>query len=333
MINPQYNNRQIAYWLLICAMFIISMIALGGATRLTNSGLSMVEWHPVSGIIPPLSEAAWQLEFSNYMNSPEYIYVNNGMSLGEFKGIFLLEYLHRALGRVVGVVFLLPLFYFRFTGQIDNKYSLRLLAIFCLGFLQGIMGWYMVKSGLVKDPHVSHFRLAFHLLMAALIYSLIIWEYFKYTVQHNIRDRKFRRLSTGLAAIVICQLFCGALVAGLKAGLVYNEFPLMGGEFIPRELYIVSVNGWLYNPEIVQFFHRIIAYIVTIYSLLLIKRLMELGCYRESKLLGAILFTQLVLGVLTLLAMVPVTLGVLHQLGGIALLTVVVYLIYCSEGS
>jgi heme A synthase len=231
------SDRAIAWWLLVCCALVFAMVVLGGVTRLTGSGLSMVNWKPVSGVLPPLSRAAWEREFEHYRQTPEYKYVNKGMSLSEFKGIFWFEYAHRVLGRLIGVVFLLPFLYFLLRRRIEASLVPKLAVMFVLGGLQGLLGWYMVKSGLVDDPHVSQYRLAAHLGLAVLIYAFMLWT--ALGILRSDEDSGSRGSSSFstytliLTIAVFVVMMSGAFVAGLKAGFSYNTFPLMAGQWIP----------------------------------------------------------------------------------------------------
>lgn len=235
------DTRVITKWLLLTCIMVIAMIIVGGITRLTGSGLSIVEWRPVTGILPPFSYDAWQDEFAKYQLCPEYNAVNYGMTLSEFKFIYLLEFIHRLLGRATGLIYILPLIYFYFKGIIKNRDILSYIIILLLFCVQGFMGWYMVKSGLVNHPSVSHFRLAFHLIIAVIIYYLLFYKLVKnycdillISSQTNLKLPLI--LCIASLAMIYVQIFLGALVAGLDAGLIYNSFPLMGGNFIPTEI-------------------------------------------------------------------------------------------------
>ena len=335
------GNRQIAGWLLICCALIFAMVVLGGVTRLTGSGLSMVNWKPISGVLPPIGQAAWEREFDHYRQSPEYAYVNKGMSLREFKGIFWFEYAHRVLGRLIGVVFLLPFLYFLLRRRIGASLAPRLVVMFVLGGLQGLLGWYMVKSGLVDNPHVSQYRLAAHLGLAVLIYAYMLW-----TAVAILRGRgrdevgagsRLATISMLLVVVVFVTMISGAFVAGLKAGMIYNTFPLMGDAWLPDGMWSMS-PAWLNffeNAATVQFNHRVIALatFAGVVALWLGARSMPLtraqGIWLHIVLAAAVV--QVSLGVSTLLLRVPVTLAALHQAGAMVLLTVLLCLAYESR--
>ncbi|MBL4788769.1 MAG: COX15/CtaA family protein, partial [Kordiimonadaceae bacterium] len=224
------DHRLVANWLFFMAFAVFLMVIVGGATRLTESGLSMVNWNPVTGALPPLDEAAWQKEFSDYKTSPEYQIKNHGMSLEDFKGIFYWEWGHRLLGRLLGVFFFIPLVWFWARGQIPRGYKPKLVALFVLGGSQGLLGWYMVQSGLVNEPAVSHYRLTAHLMLALFIFAVLFWTALSLRRPDPVRGtRKFRILTFFVLVVAILQLTMGALVAGLKAGHIFNTWPLMDG--------------------------------------------------------------------------------------------------------
>jgi cytochrome c oxidase assembly protein subunit 15 len=264
-----YHNRRLALWLMICCAMIYAMVVLGGVTRLTGSGLSMVQWDPIFGVVPPLSEAQWDATFSLYRESPEYQKINAGMDLHGFKRIYWFEYAHRLLGRTIGVVFLLPFLYFLIRGRIRRPLIPSLAAMFVLGGLQGLLGWYMVKSGLVDNPHVSQYRLTAHLGMALLIYAYMLWVALGLWSNggHDTRPAAPRglRLFAGLLGVlVVITALSGGFVAGLKAGLAYNTFPLMGGRWIPEGILAQSPawRNFFENIATVQFDHRALATLV-----------------------------------------------------------------------
>jgi len=246
------DRRVVAIWLLICAAVVFAIVVVGGITRLTRSGLSIVEWQPLIGALPPLSEADWQALFAKYRETPEYQQVNFTMQLDGFKRIFWWEYAHRLLGRLAGLVFLLPFVYFVIRKKIDQPLALKLAGVFLLGALQGALGWWMVKSGLVDDPRVSQFRLTAHLGLALLIFSFQLWIAFDL-----LAERKSRSATT-IPFLVILMALSGGMVAGLRAGSAYNTFPLMNGHLVPPE--ILMMEPWWrnfgYNMATVQFVHR-----------------------------------------------------------------------------
>jgi cytochrome c oxidase assembly protein subunit 15 len=306
------------------------MVVVGGVTRLTRSGLSIVEWKPLMGAIPPLSQADWQQLFQQYQQTPEYLRVNRGMSLDEFKDIFWWEYFHRLLGRLIGVVFLLPLVYFRWKKKIPRKLALWLGGIFLLGALQGAAGWWMVASGLIDDPRVSHVRLSIHLGLAFLIFAAMLWTALDLLSDDRSAptDRARKRLArhaTWLAGLIFVMVLSGGLVAGTRAGYAYNTFPLMNGHVVPPEYFMLQPwwQNFLHNMATVQFNHRLIAWalFVLIPALWLATRRVPLpgNARLASNLLLTMLGLQLALGIATLLASVPVALGASHQAGALAL--------------
>lgn len=331
------NNRQIALWLFFCAGVILSMILLGGVTRLTHSGLSMVEWKPLMGVIPPLNEAEWQEAFAKYQQFPEYQKVNHGMSVDEFKSIFMFEYLHRLLGRLIGVIFLVPFLFFYFTKRIASGLTPKLIMMFVLGGLQGLLGWYMVKSGLVDNPRVSQYRLTAHLGAAVVIYAYILWVAFGL-----LSERKFwpqaanlKRFSYSLSGLIFLMILSGGLVAGTRAGFVYPTFPLMGDSFIPAGLYGMS-PAWLSIFEditTVQFNHRIFAYLLFILILVFGFKALRSNLpdrFRKGiHWLMGLLLLQVTLGISTLLLHVPVPLAAAHQGGAVALFTASLFVSHC----
>lgn len=325
----------VAGWLLVVALMVAAMVMLGGATRLTHSGLSMVQWQPLMGTLPPLDEAAWQETFEKYKQFPEYQKINQGMTLAEFKGIFYYEYSHRVLGRGIGLVFALPFLWFFFTGRIERHRRKALIGLFLLGGLQGLIGWWMVKSGLVEQPDVSHYRLTVHLGVAFLILGALIWVALDLLSNSNSNSkggagaadtaRGLRVWAWAGAALVFLQSLSGGLVAGLDAGFVYNSFPKMNQYWLPPELAELS-PWWLNmfeNVVAVQFNHRIGAYLCTALVLWIWFKARALALAPAARLalnlmLGA-LAIQLALGVSTLLLIVPVSLAVLHQGGALLL--------------
>lgn len=317
-------DRAVQAWLLSVAFLVLCIIVVGGATRLTDSGLSITEWKPILGAIPPLTEAHWLEALEKYRQIPEYHLVNKGMSLDEFKFIYWWEWGHRFLGRIIGLAFALPLAVFAWRGMLRPGALTKYLAVLALGGLQGAIGWYMVSSGLVDRVDVSHYRLALHLSVAFLILGLLVW------LAMDLSDERVPLRATGLpanaallalviVAIVYAQVALGAFVAGLKAGLAYNTWPLMNGQWIPDDLFAMS--PWLLNlvenATTVQFNHRLVAYIVVALGLwhcLTILRSDVGDTIRTSALLLAGgLLAQMTLGIVTLLHAVPIGLGIAHQ--------------------
>ncbi len=320
----------VAVWLLACCALIFAMVVVGGVTRLTHSGLSIVEWQPIVGTLPPLNEAQWLETFGKYQLTPEYQKVNQGMRLGEFKSIFWWEYFHRLLGRMIGVAFLLPLLWFWRRGHIDRPLTLRLAGIFVLGGLQGAMGWYMVKSGLVDDPRVSQFRLTAHLAIALAIYAATLWTALGLlrpgAGAAHLRQPRLRRISWVITAAVAYMVLTGGFVAGIRAGFAYNTFPLMHGHLVPPEIFMLEpwYLNFFNNMATVQFDHRLGAWLLAVlvpWFWLKARRetLTPFARIGVNFLLG-MLALQIALGLATLLLLVPVPLAAAHQGGAVLLL-------------
>jgi cytochrome c oxidase assembly protein subunit 15 len=322
LVGASERQRQVVrIWLYVVATLVIIMVVVGGATRLTDSGLSIVEWRPVTGTLPPLSETAWLGEFEKYKTSPEYEIVNRGMSLDEFKRIYWWEWGHRFLGRVIGAVFLLPFLVFLWRGWIERRLKWRLWLIFGLGGLQGAVGWWMVASGLVGRVDVAAERLATHLTLACLILLVIVWT--ARGLEPGPRDSVPRLavvLSVVITALIVVQIALGGLVAGLKAGLVYDTWPLIDGALIPsRERLFFVEPAWrnlIDNHLTAQFLHRMVAY-----ALILLTVCHAIYCMRTTSgeyralavVLAGLIVLQAALGILTLLWHVPLPLALAHQ--------------------
>ncbi|WP_374305394.1 COX15/CtaA family protein [Ferrovibrio sp.] len=318
----------VARWLFAVAGLVALMVVIGGLTRLTESGLSMVEWKPITGWLPPLSEAAWQAEFEKYKQFPEYQKVNIGMTLAGFQNIYWLEYIHRLLGRVIGLAFALPLVWFWLRDRIPPGMKPHLLLMFILGGSQGALGWFMVKSGLVDHPDVSHYRLTAHLGLALLIFGYLLWGGLSLLRRGRMVGLRGGGIAGWLGALVFLQILSGGLVAGMNAGLSHNTWPLMDGAFIPDGLLIMQPwwHNVFENAMTVQFQHRMGAYAVAIMAIvtaLTLKGRAPTGL--RHTLLTAVLL-QIGLGIATLLTHVPVALGTLHQAGAVLVLGVVVTL-------
>ncbi len=308
------------------------MVVVGGVTRLTHSGLSITEWQPIVGTVPPLSAQDWQVAFDKYRATPEYQQVNKGMELDEFKGIFWWEYAHRVLGRLIGVAFLVPFLWFLARRRIPPGYGGRLAAIFVLGGLQGAMGWYMVKSGLVDDPRVSQFRLTAHLGLAIVIFAAMFWVALSLLDARRANravaaPRPVRRWALGIVALVFVQILSGGFVAGIRAGFAYNTFPLMNGQVIPPEIMMIEPwwRNFFYNMATVQFDHRLLAWLLAFAVPMLwwkVARTMEVPARARvaSHLLLAMLVVQIALGIVTLLHVVPLHLAAAHQAGAVLLM-------------
>jgi cytochrome c oxidase assembly protein subunit 15 len=321
--------RAIGTWLLLCCAVLLALVMLGGATRLTESGLSIVDWKPVTGVLPPIGEAAWQAEFARYQQSPQYQTVNHGMSLADFKTIFWYEYGHRLLARALGLVYALPLLWFWWRGMIPRTLRWPLLGVLALGAAQGYMGWFMVKSGLVDIPRVSPYRLAAHLMLALAIYASMFWLALQTLWPRARAAVSSGRLAKLLLAMVLLTILYGAFVAGLRAGLYYNTFPLMGGRWIPEQMaaYAPLWTNLTENPVAVQFIHRWLALATAGLALAVWWRQGALALDSSQRLARQLLLAavalQLTLGIATLLAKVPVWLGTLHQGGAVVLLSAV----------
>jgi len=335
-------RRTIGLWLLACSACVWVVLVTGGVTRLTHSGLSIVEWKPVTGVMPPLSEAGWEREFGKYRATPEFMTVNSGMTVGEFKSIYLMEYSHRLLARGAGLVFVAPFLFFAFTRRLDRALVPKLTAVALLWALQGALGWFMVASGLVDEPRVSHYRLTAHLLAACTLYAVMLSVALEQLLPAEAggppprRDR-FSAFSAVLVASVFVTIASGGLVAGLRAGLAFNTFPLIGGYWVPPYLLELSPvwKNFFENKLTVQYDHRVLAASVALLSLGgwlwgwragLAPRAMN-----ALHALAAATALQVALGAFTLLYRVPVALGAAHQ--GVALILLGVALLVRREAT
>lgn len=327
------NNRAVAIWLLVCCALVFAMVVLGGVTRLTGSGLSMVDWRPVTGILPPLNDSEWQRVFEMYQQTPEFQKKNAYMDVDNFKGIFWLEYLHRLFGRTIGLVFLLPFLYFVLQGHIRRAEFGKYALMFVLGGLQGVLGWYMVKSGLVDNPAVSQYRLTAHLVAAFLIYAYMLWVALTLLIPSGGTARHpWYGKTLALTTLISVTIVSGGFVAGLKAGKIYNTFPRMGEYWIPPEFFALE-PAWrniFDNMAAAQFNHRVVAILtfVLIVAYWFGLRKEDLPA-RIRRGVDALLHTavlQIVLGISTLLLVVPMALAATHQAVGMLLFTVSLYL-------
>lgn len=336
-------DRAIAIWLFACCAMIFAMVLIGAITRLTESGLSIVRWDPITGALPPLSHAAWEHQFALYQQSPQYRDVNLGMSLTDFKHIFFWEWLHRLWGRLIGLVFAVPLAWFWFRGRIRRHLRLPLLGLFLLGGLQGFIGWFMVESGLEARPSVSQYRLALHLDTAVLIYVAIFWVALAIldprpsSARQGVPRTLRRHVMIALAMVAVTMTW-GAFTAGLRAGRVYNTFPDMDGHFMPPEMWSM-VPVWLNafaNTAAVQFVHRYLALSTAAVVLAYWLRARRLALPARSALLaralGAMVVIQVALGITTLLLHVPVAVAVIHQGGALVLMTLLVWSLFEARG-
>jgi len=313
------------------------MIVVGGITRLTESGLSMVEWRPLLGTLPPMSDGEWQRVFLEYKNYPQYQLVNAGMSLEAFKYIFYWEYGHRLLGRLIGVMFAVPFFFFLFSGQIEAKLKPKLWLALALGGMQGLMGWYMVKSGLIDEPLVSHYRLAAHLCLALTIFAYLSWLVLgQLQVSKVTVSRLFNRTALLFVGLLLIQIVWGAFVAGNRAGYGFNTYPLMNGQWLP-EVALNMMPMWhnfLDNNAMLQFIHRWVgaAVLLIAIALLLIALLREQTAVKVMVIaLVTTVLLQFCIGVLTLLHVVPVGLASIHQAGACVVVLAVVVLLYRTQ--
>ncbi|MDH5479951.1 MAG: COX15/CtaA family protein [Nitrosomonas sp.] len=324
-------RKPIAIWLLICCALVFAMVVVGGVTRLTDSGLSIVEWQPIVGTMPPVTDSDWDELLEKYRESPQYQKVNKGMSVDEFKSIFWWEYFHRLLGRLIGLVFFVPFVYFLVKKQIDKPLGIKLSGMFILGGLQGFMGWYMVMSGLVNDPHVSQYRLTAHLGLAFIIFAGLFWIALDLISpdrdHHTITEplKRLRRFSIGLTSLIFIMVLSGGFVAGIRAGLAYNTFPLMNGHFIPPEIFMLEpwYRNFFDNMATVQFDHRLIAWILAFLVPLFWFKAMKSELSNTTRLACHLLLIMLViqisLGIATLLNFVPIPLAASHQGGAVLL--------------
>ncbi|MGA8398324.1 MAG: COX15/CtaA family protein [Stellaceae bacterium] len=320
-----------AIWLLVCCAMIFAMVVIGGITRLTWSGLSITEWQPVMGAIPPLSAADWQTEFAKYRATSQYKLLNTGMSLGDFKTIFLWEYVHRLWGRLIGFVYLLPFLYFLARRRIPRRLAWPLAGIFALGGAQGALGWWMVMSGFANRIEVSQYRLTAHLALALVIYAATLWTALGLLQIPSpaMRERGFAwpRAAEAVLCLVGLTIVAGGFVAGLNAGLTYNTFPLMDGHFVPAGYAQLSpfIRNWFENIPAVQFDHRLVAETTVTLAILLWIAGWRAALPRPVRLALHALFAaallQMSLGISTLLLVVPVPLAAAHQAGAVLLLT------------
>ncbi len=333
------DDRAIAVWLLVCCAMIFAMAVIGAITRLTESGLAIMEWAPVTGALPPLSTAEWERVFAIYRQIPEYTELNRDMTLTEFKTIFWWEYVHRLWGRAIGVVFLAPFLWFLLRGRIRRALAPHLVVMFLLGGLQGALGWYMVASGFAERTDVSQYRLVAHLGAAVAIYLYILWVALrlllpKLEASPDPRARSLRRLLVALAALALATLASGGFVAGTNAGLVYNTFPLMDGELVPSGYSLMApwVLNLFENEIAVQFNHRLLA-VATLglaFVLWLWSRRLDLSARARQAcdLVLAMSALQFGLGVATLMLVVPVRLAALHQAGALGLVTLALWAVF-----
>lgn len=330
------GRRALAFWLLACCATVFATVVVGGMTRLTHSGLSIVEWQPIVGVVPPRSESDWQEAFAKYRRTPEYQRVNAGMGLAAFKRIFWWEYAHRAVARANGLVFLLPLAYFAVRRRLTRELLLKLSVVFALGGLQGVLGWYMVVSGLVEDPHVSHFRLTAHLGLAFLIWAALLWLALDLLRPPEAAGETgaspgIPRFAAGLALLSFLMILSGGLVAGLHAGALYNTFPLMSGYMVPPLAFSGRplLRDLVSNVATVQFNHRVIGWTLALSATAFCLWVGRVGAPRRVRLAARALLAgialQFVLGVATLVLLVPLPLAAAHQAGAMVVFGLVVW--------
>lgn len=337
------DRRLVSYWLFTVCFMLLVMVALGGATRLTGSGLSIMEWAPLSGALPPLSQAEWERLYGLYQQIPQSTLVNAGFGLDEFKHIFWLEWTHRLWGRLIGVVFLVPLLAFWWRGAIRRGLRLRLAGLFALGGLQGAVGWFMVASGfLAGSTAVSAYRLVIHLVLALALYAAILWTALSVRdprLAKPARGRAFRSMLTACCTLVSLTIVAGGFVAGLHAGFTYNTFPLMDGQVVPPDY--AALTPWLRNLTeniaAVQFDHRLLATVtgllVTATVIVGLRSARGVAVRWAVSVMGAVMLVQYALGVTTLLWVVPVALGAAHQAVAVLLLTATLVTLYLERRS
>ncbi len=332
-MTPVYtpsSDKPVAIWLLICCVLIFAMVVLGGVTRLTRSGLSIVEWDPIMGAVPPLTQHQWEETFDKYKQTPEYQKVNYGMSLEAFKDIFYVEWAHRLLGRATGFVFLIPFLYFLWRRRLEKTMAIKLAVAFILGGLQGAVGWLMVQSGLVDKPHVSPYWLTAHLAFAVVIYAYIFWTALGllYPPEPRPTPRELGRFGVAVTALIFLMILSGGFVAGTKAGFAFSTFPWMNGRFIPEGMYAMQPlwSNLFENIATVQFNHRVLAYLLCLVIPVFWWQAMRVALPARARLavhfLLGWLAVQMMLGITTLLYVVPVSLAAAHQAGALVLFSV-----------
>jgi cytochrome c oxidase assembly protein subunit 15 len=335
-IENNKTKKNILSWLVLMFFIISIMIVVGGLTRLTDSGLSITEWQLFSGFLPPLSDSDWNNYFNLYKKIPEYTQQNYSMTLQEFKVIFWWEWIHRFLGRLIGILFIIPLIYFTFKES--YKKLLNLYFIFILICFQGFIGWYMVSSGLVNRVDVSHFRLSIHLIIAFIIISLILWNYFNLRINRNFNGKLNFFIPFIFLFFIFCQIIIGAFVSGMDAGQIYNSWPLMGSSYFPDDnkiMNILKVSAFS-EPSLVQFMHRNLAYFILLFYLIILIKIYKIklfNLYFAINLVGLFLFIQIILGIFTLLYGAQILLASMHQISSIFLVSSSVYLLYLNTKS
>jgi len=331
-VNTKIND-QLSLWLIVMFIIISIMIVVGGLTRLTDSGLSITEWQLFSGLLPPLNQNDWTLYFNLYKQIPEFKLQNFNMTLQEFKVIFWWEWVHRFLGRLIGLCFLIPLLYFSFKLKISR--ILNLYFIFFLICFQGFIGWYMVSSGLVDRVDVSHFRLSLHLLIAFLILSLIFWNYLKYKNYNPVVGGINSIIPFIFLGLILIQIVIGAFVSGMDAGKIYNSWPLMGNTYFPNDNNIENLFklSALSDPSLVQFIHRNLAYGIGLFYIVIFFKVYKskiTKLYKSVNILGFLIILQIILGIYTILLGAHIYIAAAHQVSSIFLVTSSIYFFYIN---
>ena len=332
-IENKALKKYISYWMITMFWITSIMIIVGGLTRLTGSGLSITQWELFSGILPPLNSSQWNQYFELYKEIPEYKLQNYLMSLKEFKVIFWWEFVHRFLGRLIGIFFLLPLIFF--SVKLGFSKTKNLFIIFIFICLQGFVGWYMVSSGLINRIDVSHYRLSLHLVLAFIILSLIFWNYLKYK-EINSSEKKIKSILPFVFLLLIfLQITIGAFVSGMNAGKIYNSWPLMGSSYFPDDnsiMNLLNISAFS-EPSLVQFMHRNLAYLIFFFYLLILIKIYKNKLSTFFKLInvvGLLLLLQIILGILTLLSSAHIIIVSMHQISSIFLVSSVIYLVYLN---
>ena len=333
-IGNKLLSKYIVYWLAIMFFMVSLMIIVGGLTRLTDSGLSITQWELFSGMLPPISDSQWIKYFDMYKQIPEYKLQNYMMTLDEFKIIFWWEFIHRFLGRLTGIFFLIPLIYISI--KLGLKKSLNFFFIFVLICFQGFVGWYMVSSGLVDRVDVSHYRLSFHLILAFIILSLLFWNYLKYK-SINLPQKKIKKiLPIFFLIIIFIQIIIGAFVSGMDAGKIYNSWPLMGSNYFPDDNLLINLFSFsaFNEPSLVQFIHRNLAYLILFIYLLILFNIYKnklSDFFIPIKIVGFFLIMQIIFGIFTLLSGAQIFISSMHQICSILLVTSSIYLLYLNS--
>ena len=335
-IENKQIKKYVSVWLASMFWIISLIIIVGGLTRLTDSGLSITQWQLFSGFLPPLTDSDWNNYFNLYKKIPEYTQQNYLMTLQEFKVIFWWEWIHRFLGRLIGILFLIPLIYFTFKESFKKIFNLYL--IFILICFQGFIGWYMVSSGLINRVDVSHFRLSVHLIIAFFIISLILWNYFNLKVKKNFTKKLNYFIPFIFLFLIFCQITIGAFVSGMDAGQIYNSWPLMGESYFPNDNKIINILklSAFSDPSLVQFMHRNLAYLIFIFYLFILIKIYKkklINLYFAINIIGLLLFVQILLGIFILLYGAQILLASMHQISSIFLVSSSVYLLYLNTKS